>query len=135
MGYTDKSEDLNRYSTRGQKKGVSTSRNKARRQRYIPLSIQGEWKIRTLPVHTNTLWSRGKTIHIWSHLKASLRPEEVGETDQTSRDNTYVDNLMKTGERLEEMVRFKSEATQILQQASFQFTNRNLILESSRAVG
>ena len=97
------------------KKGVSTSRNKARRQRYIPLSIQGEWKIRTLPVHTNTLWSRGKTIHIWSHLKASLRPEEVGETDQTLRDKTYVDNLMNTGERLQEMVRFKSRATQILQ--------------------
>ena len=42
-------------------------------------------------------------------------PEELGETVQTLRDNTYVDNLMKTGQGLGEMERFKSEATQILE--------------------
>ena len=47
------------------------------------------------------------------------QPEEVRETVQTLRDNTYVDNLMKTGEGLEEMERFKSEATQILEEARF----------------
>ena len=47
------------------------------------------------------------------------QPEEVRETVQTLRDNTYVDNLMKTGQGLEEMKRFKSEATQILQEARF----------------
>ena len=40
-GITGKSEDVNRYSTRGYRKGVSTIWNKARRQRCIPLSIQG----------------------------------------------------------------------------------------------
>ena len=46
-------------------------------------------------------------------------PKGVGETVQTLRDNTYVDNLMKTGQGLGEMERFKSEATQILEQARF----------------
>ena len=41
------------------------------------------------------------------------------ETVQTLRDNTYVDNLMKTGQGLEDMERFKSEATQILEAARF----------------
>lgn len=47
------------------------------------------------------------------------QPEEVRETVQTLRDNTDVDNSMKTGQGLEEMERFKSEATQILEQARF----------------
>ena len=47
------------------------------------------------------------------------QPEEVGETVQTFRDNTYVDNKMKTGQGLGEMERFKSEATQILEQTRF----------------
>jgi len=47
------------------------------------------------------------------------QPEGVGETVQTLRDNTYVDNLMKTGQGSDEMERFKSEATQILEQARF----------------
>lgn len=47
------------------------------------------------------------------------QPEEVSETVQTLRENTYVDNLMKTGQGLEEMERFKTEATQILEQARF----------------
>ena len=35
------------------------------------------------------------------------------------QENTYVDNLMKTGQGLEEMERFKSEATQMLEEARF----------------
>ena len=47
------------------------------------------------------------------------QPDEVIETVQTLRDNTYVDNLMKTDQGLEDMERFKSEATQILEAARF----------------
>ena len=47
------------------------------------------------------------------------QPEEVRETVQTLGDNTYVDNLMKTGRGLGGMERFKSEATQILELARF----------------
>lgn len=54
------------------------------------------------------------------------QPEEVWETVQTLRENTYVDNLMKTGQGLEEMERFKSEATQILEEASSQLENAAL---------
>ena len=45
--------------------------------------------------------------------------EELSETVQTLRDNTYVDNLMKTGTKIEEMSKFKSEATEILESAKF----------------
>ena len=47
------------------------------------------------------------------------QPEELSETVQTLRDNTYVDNLMKTGSEIEEMSKFKSEATEILRSAKF----------------
>ena len=47
------------------------------------------------------------------------QPEELSETVQTLRDNTYVDNLMKTGSEIEEMSKFKSEATEILGSAKF----------------
>ena len=47
------------------------------------------------------------------------QPEELSETVQTLRDNTYVDNLMKTGSEIEEIRKFKSEATEILESAKF----------------
>ena len=50
---------------------------------------------------------------------AEASPFILGATLQHHYDNTYVDNLMKTGEGLEEMKRFKSEATQILEEARF----------------
>ena len=65
------------------------------------------------------------------------QPEEVRETVQTLRNNTYVNNLMITGEGLKEMERFKSEAThaRYWRRQHFQFTNGNPIFESSRAAG
>ena len=51
------------------------------------------------------------------------QPEELSETVQTLRDNTYVDNLMKTGSEIEEMSKFKSEATEILGSAKFPVHN------------
>ena len=47
------------------------------------------------------------------------QPEEWSETVQRLRDNTYVDNLMKTGSEIEKMSKFKSEATEILESAKF----------------
>ena len=47
------------------------------------------------------------------------QPEKLSETVQTLRDNTNVDNLMKTGTEIEEMSKFKSEATEILGSAKF----------------
>ena len=49
----------------------------------------------------------------------SQQPEEVKETVQALRENTYVDNLMQTGQGSEEMKRFKTEATQVLEEARF----------------
>ena len=45
--------------------------------------------------------------------------EELSETVQTLKDNTYVDNLMKTGSEIEEIRKFKSETTEILESAKF----------------
>ena len=47
------------------------------------------------------------------------QPEELSETVQTLRDNAYVDHLMKTGSKIEEMSKFKSEATEIVESAKF----------------
>ena len=47
------------------------------------------------------------------------QPEELSETVQTLRDNTFVDNLMKTGSETEEIRKFKREATEILEGAKF----------------
>ena len=47
------------------------------------------------------------------------QPEELSDTVQTLRDNTYVDNFMKTGSEIEEISKFKSEATEILESAKF----------------
>ena len=49
----------------------------------------------------------------------SQQPEEVKETVQALRENTYVDNLMQTGQGSEEMKRFKTEATQVLEEVRF----------------
>ena len=43
----------------------------------------------------------------------------MSKTIQTLRDNTYVDNLMKTGNEIEEIRKFKSEATKIPESAKF----------------
>ena len=45
--------------------------------------------------------------------------EEFKDTTETLRENTYVDNLMKTGHRSEELKLFKKEATEILEKARF----------------
>ena len=45
--------------------------------------------------------------------------EEFQETVQALRQNTYVDNLMQTGEEVEELEKFKREATNILASAKF----------------
>ena len=47
------------------------------------------------------------------------QPEELSDTVQTLRDNTYVDNLMKTRSEIEEIRQFKNEATEILENAKF----------------
>ena len=58
-------------------------------------------------------------------LGATLRyhidqqPEDFAETVEELRTNTYVDNLMKTGGQIEEMRKFKEEATYILEDAKF----------------
>lgn len=45
--------------------------------------------------------------------------EEFKDTTETLRENTYVDNLMKTGLRSEELKQFKKEATEILEKTRF----------------
>ena len=45
--------------------------------------------------------------------------EEPQETVRALRGNTYVDNLMQTGEEVEELEKFKREATSILESAKF----------------
>ena len=45
--------------------------------------------------------------------------EEFQETIQALKENTYVDNLMKTGEEEQELKKFKIEATSILASARF----------------
>ena len=49
----------------------------------------------------------------------SLKKTNQSETNQTLKHNTYVDNLMKTGSEIEEIRKFKSEATEILESAKF----------------
>ena len=45
--------------------------------------------------------------------------QEFQETIQALRENTYVDNLMQTGEEVEELGKFKREATSMLESAKF----------------
>ena len=47
------------------------------------------------------------------------QPPELEDTVQALKENTYVDNLMKTGSEVEELTRFKQEATEVLESASF----------------
>jgi len=53
------------------------------------------------------------------HYHYIQQPEEVSQTVQTLRVNTYEDNLIKNGQRIGKMDRFKSEATQILEEEWF----------------
>ncbi|CAB4027597.1 Pro-Pol poly, partial [Paramuricea clavata] len=55
----------------------------------------------------------GATIQ--HHL--DLQPEEVEDTVQTLKDNTYVDNIMQIGSDVSELEKFKVEATEILEGA------------------
>jgi len=45
--------------------------------------------------------------------------EEFEGTVQALRENTYVDNLMKTGDEEEELAKFKREASSVLESAKF----------------
>ena len=47
------------------------------------------------------------------------QPAKFDDTVQALRENTYVDNLMKTASHVEEMETFKGEATEILEDAKF----------------
>ena len=47
------------------------------------------------------------------------QPDTVKETVSTLRENTYVDNLMVTGSRIEELQNFKLEATEVLERGKF----------------
>ena len=47
------------------------------------------------------------------------QPPELEDTVQALKENTYVDNLMKTGSGVEELKEFKQEATEILKGARF----------------
>ena len=47
------------------------------------------------------------------------QPPELEDTVQALKENTYVDNLMKTGSGMEELKEFKREATEILEGARF----------------
>ena len=47
------------------------------------------------------------------------QPAELHETVETLRENTYVDNLMKSGDTAEELEKFKREASDILENAKF----------------
>ena len=47
------------------------------------------------------------------------QPDTVKETVSTLRENTYVDNLMVTGTKVDDLRKFKSEATEILENGKF----------------
>ena len=47
------------------------------------------------------------------------RPEDLHQTVQVIRGNTYVDNLTKTTHDVRSLGKFKEEATQILANAKF----------------
>ncbi|XP_068690406.1 uncharacterized protein [Montipora foliosa] len=47
------------------------------------------------------------------------QPPELQDTVQALKENTYVDNLMKTGDGMEELKEFKQEATKILEGGRF----------------
>ena len=47
------------------------------------------------------------------------QPAELSATVESLKENTYVDNLMKTGSDVEELQMFKQEATSVLEEAKF----------------
>ena len=47
------------------------------------------------------------------------QPPELQDTVQALKENTYVDNLMKTGNGVEELKKFKQEATEVLEDGRF----------------
>ena len=47
------------------------------------------------------------------------QPPELQDTVQALKENTYVDNLMKTGNGVEELKKFKQEATEIFEDGRF----------------
>ena len=47
------------------------------------------------------------------------QPDTVKETVSTLRENTYVDNLMVTGTKVDDLRKFKSEATEVLENGKF----------------
>ena len=49
----------------------------------------------------------------------NLQPEEYQNTIESLKENTYVDNLMKTGSDIADLEDFKREATEILENAKF----------------
>ena len=49
----------------------------------------------------------------------NLQPEEYQNTIESLKENTYVDNLMKTGSDIADLEDFKREATEILEDAKF----------------
>ena len=49
----------------------------------------------------------------------SKQPEKYKNTVESLKENTYVDNLMKTGSDIIELEEFKREATEILEDAKF----------------
>ena len=51
------------------------------------------------------------------------QPEELSETVQTLRDNTYVDSLMKTGSQIEEIRNLRVKSTEIVESAKFPVIN------------
>ena len=62
---------------------------------------------------------------------------KLHETVETLRENTYVDNLIKSGDTVEELEKFKREASDILENAKFpihKWESDLLELESEDAV-
>ena len=53
------------------------------------------------------------------NYRCDQHEEEFKDTTKTLRENTYVDNIMKTGHESEELNQFKNEATEILENARF----------------
>ena len=49
----------------------------------------------------------------------NLQPEECQNTIESLKENTYVDNLMKTESDIADLEDFKREATEILEDAKF----------------
>ena len=114
MRYTDKSEDVNRYSTRRHR--IKQEDRDAFRFLFKVNGQEEHFRFTRVPFGAE---ASPFILNTTLQHHYDQQPEEVRETVQTLRDNTYVDNLMKTGEGLEEMKRFKSEATQILEEARF----------------